>query len=289
MNYAWHILVLISLYIILAGSLNLVTGYTGLLSLCQAAFYGVGAYATTLLMTKLHWGFFPALVAAAFLTAILSLAIAIPSLRLKGDFFVLATLGFQIIVYSVLYNWTGLTQGPYGISGIPSPRVFNLEINSPLLYLALSASVAGLCLLLLRSLLHSPFGRLLKAIREDELAAAALGKNVPALKVTAFAIAAALAAIPGGLFACYMQFIDPTSFTLTESIFILSVVIIGGAGSLLGPVVGAVFMVLLPETLRFLNISDAVAANVRQLIYGLLLILLMRFRSQGILGEYEFT
>jgi len=288
MTYLWHILVMINLYAILALSLNLVVGYTGLLSLCHAAFYGIGAYATTLLMINAGWGFFPALGVAILLTILLSLIIAIPSLRLKGDYFILATLGFQIIIFTILYNWVSLTRGPYGISGIPIPVVFGITINSVFRYFLFSGLITGLCGILLWALVDSPFGRVLKAIREDDIAAAALGKHVPALKVTAFAVAAAFAAIPGALFAGYMRYIDPTSFTVMESFFIVSIVIIGGAGNFLGPLVGAAFLVLLPEALRFLQIPDTVAANMRQIIYGLLLILLMRYRPQGFLGEYGF-
>ncbi len=288
MNYLWHILVMINIYIILALSFNLVAGYTGLLSLCHAAFYGIGAYATTLLMMKAGWGFFPSLLAAILLTGVLSLIIAVPSLRLRGDYFVLATLGFQIIVFTILYNWVSLTRGPYGIPGIPIPKVFGVEVNTVFRYFLFSGVIAGFCSLLLWMLKTSPFGRVLKAIREDEIAAAALGKNVSGLKVTAFAIAAGFAAVPGALFAGYMRYIDPTSFTLMESVFIIAIIIIGGAGNFIGPVVGAAFMVLLPEALRFLHIPDAIAANMRQIIYGLLLIILMRYRPQGLFGEYGF-
>lgn len=288
MNYLWHVLIMISIYAVLAASLNLVAGYTGLLSLCHAAFYGIGAYSTTLFMMEAGLGFFPAMVLAAVATALLSLLIAVPSLRLRGDYFVLATLGFQVIVFTVLYNWVGLTRGPYGITGIPVPSLFGLSADSVFRYFLFSWLLAGVCLGMIRALVRSPFGRLLRAVRDDEIAAAALGKNVPRIKTTAFALGAAFASIPGALFAGYMRYIDPTSFTLTESIFILSMVVIGGAGSLGGPIVGAAFMVLLPEILRFLHMPDAVAANMRQIIYGLLLIVLMRLRPQGFFGEYEF-
>jgi branched-chain amino acid transport system permease protein len=288
MNYVAHILVMISLYALLGLSLNLVVGYAGILSLCHAAFYGLGAYAATLLMINADWNFFAALPVAVLFTGLLSLIIAIPSLRLRGDYFVLATLGFQGIVFAVLYNWVGLTGGPYGIRGIPAPTLFGLEINSVFRHFFFSVAISGMCAGLLWALKSSPFGRALKAAREDEIAAVALGKNVTALKVTAFAIGAAFAAVPGVLYAGYMRYIDPTSFTLAESIFIVSVVVIGGAGSLWGPCGGAVFVVLLPELLRFLQIPDAVAANMRQIIYGLLLIVLMRYRPQGFWGEYAF-
>ncbi len=288
MNYLWHILVMINLYAVLAASLNLVVGYTGMLSLCHAAFYGIGAYTTTLLMMNFGLGFFPALALTVPFTALLSLVIAVPALRLRGDYFVLGTMGFQIIVFSVLYNWVDLTRGPYGIPGIPIPALLGFELNTVFRYVLFSGVLAAACLGLLFLLVHSPFGRLLRAVRDDEIAAAALGKNVPRVKITAFALGAAFAAVPGALFAGYMRYIDPTSFTLLEAIFILSVVVIGGAGRFASPVAGAVFMVILPEALRFLQIPDAVAANLRQIIYGLLLILLMRFRPQGFLGKYEF-
>ena len=288
MNYLWHILNMVGIYAMLAMSLNLAAGYGGLLSLCHAAFYGLGAYVTTLLMLSAGLNFFPALGCAILLTAFLSLLIAVPSLRLRGDYFVLATLGFQIIVFAVLYNWVGLTRGPYGITGIPVPEIFGIEINSVARFLVFTAVVSGISMAILRLLAHSPFGRVLRAVRDDELAAAALGKNVTMLKTVAFVLAAAFAAIPGALFAGYMRYIDPTGFTLTESIFILSMVVIGGAGSFWGPLVGAVLLVLLPEALRFLQMPDSVAANLRQVVYGLLLIVLMRFRPQGLMGEYDF-
>lgn len=288
MNYFWHILVMINLYVILASSLNLVAGYTGLLSLCHAAFYGIGAYTTTLLMMRIGLGFVPAAACGVVVTAVLSLVIAIPSLRLRGDYFVLATLGFQIIVFGILYNWVSLTRGPYGIPGIPVPAVLGVTIDTVFAYFLFSSVFTVGCLWLIRAIIRSPFGRLLRAVRDDEIAAAALGKNVPRVKTTAFVIGAAFAAIPGSLFAGYMRYIDPTSFTLGEAIFILSIVVIGGAGSFAGPIAGAVFMVLLPEALRFLHMPDALAANMRQIIYGVLLVILMRLRPQGFLGEYEF-
>lgn len=287
-NYLWHILVMINLYAILALSFNLVAGYTGLISFCHAAFYGIGAYTTALLMMNAGWGFLPALLAAILLTMALSLVIGVPSLRLRGDYFVLVTLGFQIIVFTILYNWVNLTRGPYGIPGIPTPKFFGIGVDSVFGYFLFSSFLALLCGIMLWALKESPFGRALKAVREDEIAAAALGKNVPLLKTAAFSIAAAFAAVPGAMFACYMRYVDPTSFTLMESVFIATMVIIGGAGNLEGPLVGAALMVFLPEFLRFLQIPDAVAANVRQVIYGLLLIILVRYRPQGLMGEYKF-
>lgn len=289
MNYLLHVLIMINIYAVLALSLNLLVGYTGLLSLCHAAFYGLGAYISTLLMVELGLGFWPALFLAVLGTALLSFTISVPSLRLKGDYFVLASLGFQVIVFAVLYNWTDVTKGPYGIPGIPRPTLFGTTIGSLPAYFAFTLATALVCTGLLYLIGRSPFGRVLKAIREDELVASALGKNTPRFKITVFAIAAGFAAVPGVLFAGYMRYIDPTSFTILESVFILSIIIIGGTGNVRGPLVGAVFLVILPEALRFLGMPDAVAANMRQIIYGLLIILIMRYRPQGLAGEYRLT
>lgn len=288
MNYLYHLLVMINIYVILALSLNLLVGYAGLLSMCQASFYGLGAYISTLLIMKAGFGFIPAFVLAIFGSVLLSYLISFPSLRLRGDYFVLATLGFQVITFAILYNWISVTRGPYGIPGIPSPKIISISINSVFSYFIFTLVISIFCGLIFYLISYSPFGRSLKAIREDEIAAAALGKNIIRFKITAFAVSAGFAAIAGVLFAGYMRYIDPTSFTLNESIFIISIIIIGGSGNLSGPIIGTVLMVLLPEILRFLHIPNSVAANMRQIIYGLLIIVIMRFMPQGISGEYKF-
>jgi len=288
MNYLIHILIMITIYFILSLSLNLLVGYTGLLSLCHAAFYGIGAYTSTLLIMKLGFTFPLALIAGMAVSMLLSLLVAYPSLRLKGDYFVLTSLAFQIIAFSILYNWVSLTRGPYGIPGIPHPKLFGFEFGSLPSFLILSSVLALLTFFVLYRLSSSPFGRALKAIREDEVAASALGKRVPSFKIWVFMIASGIAAISGSLYAGYVTYIDPTSFTLDESIFILAILLVGGSGNLRGPIVGTLFMVILPEALRFLGLPDTVAPNVRQMIYGIVLVLLMYFRPQGIAGEYKF-
>jgi len=288
LSYLFHLLIMINIYSILALSLNLLVGYTGLLSLSHAAFYGIGAYISTLSMIDLGIPFIPSLILSIVGAILLSFTISIPSLRLKGDYFVLASLGFQVIVFTVFYNWIDLTRGPHGISGIPRPGFLGVEINSITSYFVFSGIVAAVCAGLLYLIGHSPFGRVLKAIREDEISAAALGKNISRFKVIAFAISAGFAAVSGVLFAGYMQYIDPTSFTLMESVFILSIIIIGGTGNISGPVFGTILMIILPEILRFLKIPDSVAPNVRQIIYGILIIVIMRFQPQGLSGEYRF-
>ncbi len=286
MNYILHLLIMINIYIILALSLNQIIGFTGMFSLAHAAFYGLGAYAYTLLIMNLNFSFFPAFILAIIIVGFITYLITFPLLKLKGDPFIIGTLGFQIIVFTLLYNWTPLTRGPYGIPGIPKPVLFGLKIDSLLSFFIFSFIIMILILFFFYRLYKSPFGRVLKGIREDELVISTMGRNVIDFKRTSFVIGASIAAIAGMLFATYVTYIDPTSFTLDESIFIVSILLIGGSGNLKGSIIGVVIMILLPEALRFVGIPDSVAANVRQIIYGLLLILIMRFRPQGIFGEY---
>ncbi len=288
MNYLYHILIMISIYAILAQSLNLVVGFSGLLSLCHAAFYGLGAYLSTLLMMQAQWPFVLSLLTAVAVIGVLAWLVSIPATRLQGDFFVLASLGFQMIVYSVLYNCVDITRGPYGIPGVPRPSFLGFTITSSATFLVLAVFLALVCCGLLWRISDSPYGRTLQAVREDETAAASLGKDINAFKRSAFAWAGAFAAVPGVLFATYSSYIDPTSFGLTESIFVLCIIVIGGTGNLRGPLIGATVLVLLPEALRFLHIPDTVAANLRQILYGIALIMMMRLRPQGIAGKYAF-
>jgi branched-chain amino acid transport system permease protein len=279
---------LISIYLILSLSLNLLVGYTGLLSLSHAAFYGIGAYISALLVVDFQIPFVISLLAAIVCAVLLSFTISIPSLRLRGDYFVLASLGFQIIVFTILYNWIDVTRGPYGITNIPNPRFFGIEVKSVSSFFLMCGLISASSAALLYVITNSPFGRVLKAIREDEVAASALGKNIASFKIRAFAIAAGFAALAGVLFSGYIRYIDPTSFTLMESFFVVSIVIIGGAGNFIGPLIGTILLVVLPELLQFFNIPDTVGPSLRQIIYGALLILIVRFRPQGIAGEYRF-
>ncbi|NQU23855.1 MAG: branched-chain amino acid ABC transporter permease [Candidatus Nealsonbacteria bacterium] len=288
MEYLLHILILIGIYVILASSLNLIAGYAGLLSIAHAAFFGVGAYVAVLM--GLHWEtpFLVNLAAAVVFCGILGGVVGAPGLRIRDDYFVIATFAFQVIAFSVLNNWVSLTGGPMGLPGIPQPVIFGWTVSSHWEFLVLTGGCCAAVLWICHKIVTSPFGRMLKAIREDEVFAQAAGKNVAACKVLVFAIGAAMAAVAGVMYAHYISFIDPTSFTVMESIFIISIVIIGGAGSMWGPVLGAVVLVALPEVLRFVGLPSAVAANVRQILYGGALVAMMMWRPQGLLGEYAF-
>jgi len=288
MEYLLHILILIGIYVILAISLNLISGYTGLISIAHAAFYGIGAYVAALLALNFGSNFFINLILAMTLAGILGMVVAIPSLRIHDDYFAIATFAFQIIIFSVMNNWVSLTKGPMGLPGIPQPLIFGIKVSSHLNFLILVAAFAFLTYLFARRLVNSPFGRVLRGIREDEIFVQSLGKNVIKYKILVFVIGASLAAVAGSLYAYYITFIDPTSFTIMESIFILSIVIIGGAGNLWGSIIGAVVLVTMPEFLRFIGMPNAIAANLRQIMYGGLLVIFMMYRPQGLLGEFAF-
>lgn len=288
MDYLLHILILAGIYVILSVSLNLIAGYTGLLSIAHAAFYGVGAYVAALMALEFNSPFLVNIVCAVILSGLLGALVGIPSLRIRDDYFVIATFAFQVIAFSVFNNWVSFTGGPMGLPGIPPPTIFGMTISSHLGFLLLVVFFCALALWSSHRIAQSPFGRVLKAIREDEVFAQAAGKNVATYKVLVFMIGAGMAAIAGVIYAHYISFIDPTNFTVMESIFIISIVVVGGAGSLWGPLVGALVLVMLPELLRFVDFPSAVAANLRQIVYGLLLVIMMIFRPRGLLGRYAF-
>jgi branched-chain amino acid transport system permease protein len=289
MEYLLHILILINIYIIIAISLNLIAGYSGLLSIAHAAFYGIGAYATALMWLYLGTGFWINIFVGIFLSAVLGVIVAYPSLRIYDDYFAIATFGFQMIVFSIFNNWVDFTKGPLGIPGIPSPVIFGYQIHTHLGFFIMSLFFVVIVYWLVKRLVESPFGLVLKGIREDEVFTKAAGKNITKYKILVFVIGGSLASIAGALYAHYISYIDPTSFTINESIFMLSIVIIGGMASLKGSVLGAVVLVILPEALRFIGLPSAVAANLRQIFYGALLVLFMMFRPRGFIGEYELS
>lgn len=283
--YLAHYLVMVGIYAILAVSLNLLIGYSGIFSLAHAAIYGIGAYASALVALKLGLGFWGGLVVAAGVGACASALVAIPSLRVAGDYYVVASFGLQVVVLAVFMNWTDLTNGHAGLPGIPRPNVFGWVIDEPFEYVFLSVAFAALTYAVCWQLTNSAFGRVLQAIRDDEIAAQAMGKNVVQVKIVVASISSALGAMAGSLYAHYITYINPSSFALHESIFIASLVILGGSERLAGPIVGAFVLLAIPEALKFLAIPDTVAAPLRQVIYGALLVAFMLLRPEGLLGR----
>jgi len=279
---------MINIYIVLVLSANLPIGMANLLTLGQAAFYGIGAYISAYFLMQFQMPFIVVALAVMLLTGLFSYMVSFASVKLKGDYFVLATLGFQMIVYTVLYNWTPITRGPYGISGIPAVKLAGFwDISGIYGYFFLTLIITVAAGYLFNAVKFSPYGRVLRAMRNDELSVAAMGRNPVAFKSWAFFLSAAFSGLAGLIYASYVSYIDPTSFTLDESIFIISALFIGGIGNIRGPILGAVFVVLLPEILRFVGLPNAFAANLRQIIYGVALIMVMYYRPQGIWGETE--
>lgn len=285
MEYIFHIAFMLNIYIILALSTN-VTIMANLLTLCQAAFYGIGAYIATFFLMQFQLPIVAVALCVMLASGLCSILITLASVKLKGDYFILATLGFQMIVYTILYNWTDVTNGPFGISGIPALRVLGVwQIEGVYAFFVVSLIVAATLIVLLSGLKRSPYGRALRSLRSDEQSLVALGRNVNFLKGSAFFLSAALAGLAGMLYASYVSYIDPTSFSLAESLFIISALFIGGIGNISGPVLGSVFVVIIPELLRFVGMPDSVSAPLRQVIYGLSLVLVMFFRPQGLAGK----
>jgi branched-chain amino acid transport system permease protein len=287
MNYVLHILVLVSIYGTLGMSLNLLAGYSGLMSLCHAAFYGLGAYITALLELELGWPWLATLPVSLLGCGVSAWMIGQVTLRFRDDHFVIATFAFQIIVHGLMLNWSWLTQGPMGLPGIARPQLFGLTINDNWEFLLLSVSVLGICSWSLSRLVRAPFGRCLMGIREDEQYVTAIGKNTAALKTAAFVIGALYASICGSMYAAYITFIDPSSFTVNESIFILVLVILGGAGRLYGPLLGAMILIGFSESLRFVGLSPGTTANVRQILYGSSLVVCMLWCPKGLSEAVE--
>ena len=284
MDYALHLLTLMCIFAVLSVSLDLLIGHTGILSFAHAAFYGIGAYATAILTVTYGWGWLPAMMFAFVLGAALAIAIGIPTLRLGGDYFILALFGFQSIVISIILNWESLTNGPFGIRGIPRPAVGEWSVPSGVGILAFCCAVALLVFEVHRRFNRSPMRAVLHAIRDDDTVAQSLGINVVRTRIVVFAIGGGFAAIAGALLAFYFRFIDPTSFNFNTMILLWAMVFIGGSQRLLGAIVGPAILIVFPELFRFLGVNGTSIAYVQQGLYGLLLILLMMFRPQGLIG-----
>ncbi len=297
MSYAFHLVIYLSIYAIVAMSLNIIVGYCGLLTMAHAAYFGIGCYTYSLATMKLGCDFFTATLLAFLVSFIFSLAIALPAWRLRGDSFVLVSLAVQQMLLSLFLNWTtagaepgtwtNLTNGPFGLSSIAKPVIFGHELSDIQSIAILAAAVGLIVMLLIKLLLSSPWARLLKGMRDDELALRGLGKNVRLAKLQAIAISCGVAGVAGAIYASYVNYIDPTVASLDESMLVLCMVLVGGVGNFRGPLVGALVLIAIPEILRFLTVPDAIAANLRLIIYACLLLVITHWRPQGLAGAYR--
>ena len=279
-SYQTTIMTTALMYVVLGLGLNIVVGMAGLLDLGYVAFYAVGAYSYALLNYHFHWGFWTVLPIGGLIAALFGVLLGFPVLRLRGDYLAIVTLGFGEIIRLILENWGEFSQGPSGIANISRPGFFGLELSldAAIFYIYyLMLAFVLVAIFIVGRLQHSRLGRAWIALREDEIACEAMGIDKTKTKLTAFALGAFWAGIIGVVFAAKTTFINPASFTFLESAIILSIVVLGGMGSIFGVILGAFILILLPEYLRAL-------AQYRMLAFGILLVLLMVFRPQGLIA-----
>ena len=287
-TYQTSIMTTALMYVVLGLGLNIVVGQAGLLNLGYVAFYAAGAYTYALLYQHFGIGFWMALPLGALAATVLGILLALPVLRLQGDYLAIVTLGFGEITRIVLENWNEFSFGPSGISGIPRPGLFDMEmsIHEATVYLYfLMILFCVITVFVVNRLQNSRTGRALLALREDEIACQTMGIDKTRVKLTAFALGSTWAGLMGVVFAAKTTFVNPGSFTFLESAMILSIVVLGGMGSIPGIIIGAFLLILLPEYLRAFS-------DYRMLIFGIIMVIMMIFRPQGIISSvrrtYEF-
>ncbi|CAN1483905.1 LivM ABC-type branched-chain amino acid transport system, permease component [Burkholderiaceae bacterium] len=278
--YFLHLGILALIWVIVAQGQNLVQGFTGYVSIAAAGFMGVGAYASTLLTTKLGWSVWTSMACAPLIAGLLAIMVGYPSLRVKGHYFAIVTMAYNLVIFIVLINYSSLTGGESGITGVPKPENFsvfgllvNFETRNAYYYLTLICAVCATVICGL--VLHSRVGRVLLAIRQNEPLVDAAGVFAWRYKMFAFVLSAALCGVAGALYAHFIGFLNPEPFGVDQSLNAILAVILGGSGTLAGPVVGAFLVVALPEFLR-------VAETYRLIVYGLLLVLTTIFMPRGI-------
>ena len=279
-NYIMGVLCRILMYSTLAGALNSINGYSGQTCLGIAGFFCIGAYTEAVLATKLHLSFWLLLPVSGIVTALIGLLIALPTLKMRGIYLSIVTLGFSEIVRLIALNWTGVTGGALGIKGIPAPELFGYSIKNAKSYYYIFLVIAALFLFVTNRVVHSRVGRAWMSIREDQLASRSLGVETPKYKAMNFMYGAFWAGVVGATYAPYVKFIDSTYFTLDEGWNVLSMVIIGGQGTLLGPILGAGIVNFITEILRPIGEWRLVA-------FAILIIVMLWLRPQGLAGASD--
>jgi len=276
-KYYLHLAILALVWVIAAQGQNLIQGYTGYVSIVQAGFMGIGAYSTALMGLHFALPVWLTILLAPLVTAVFALATGYPSLRVKGHYFAIVTLAFNMVIFIVLMNFTELTRGEAGITGIPKPGGGLLDFGDRMVYyyfvLAVALLMTGLAALIVRSRI----GQTLIAIRQNEDLVGAIGIAAWKYKLFAFVTSAVFAGLAGAIYAHYQSFINPEIFGVAQSLDAILAVILGGSGTIAGPFIGAFFVVFLPEYLRF-------ADSFRLIVYGLVLVLATIFMPRGIVG-----
>lgn len=279
-SYVMHIMIMTGVYMMLAVSVDIIYGYAGQLNLGQAAFYAIGAYTTALLMLRLHVSYWVAMPLSGLAAGVFGVLLGIPTLRLRGLYLGIATMGFSEMLRLILLSWDSFTRGPMGLPGIPSPTIGPLVIESKTAYYYLILFYLLATIFAVRRLVNSRVGKAWMAIREDEIAAQAMGIDLPKYKVMAFTLGAFLAGVAGSFFAVYISFVSPDAFKMMESYLIFAMPAIGGMGTTAGPLLGAIIIYVLPEATRAF-------AEYRMLWVGALLAVVMIVNPRGILGGLE--
>jgi branched-chain amino acid transport system permease protein len=279
MEYVASMLVLVGLYIILASSFNLIIGFGGLISIAHPIFFALGAYTVGVLSVQFGVNPILSVIAGFFVALIASFMLSLPSLRISGDYLLITSIGFQLGLLEIIKN-LDFVGGASGLGGIPNvvPGQRNL------VFAAISLGLALVTVLAVRALVRGPYGRAIKAMRDDELAFLALGRNAMNIKIAIFALGSGMAGVAGGLYAYYYQYVTPDQFQILQSAMILTMVVVGGMGSVLGPVVGAVLLLLLPEGITFLNLPSGIMGPLQGVIFTSLVILFLFLRPQGLIA-----
>ncbi len=281
------ILIYTGIYALMAIGQNLITGYVGLLSLTQAGFFAIGSYATAILSVTYGVDFWITIPIAALIAAFFGVVIGLPTLRLRGDYLAIATLGFGEIVRNILNNWDSLTNGPMGIQRIPMVTIFGMKV-SPYAkwgFLVLVWVIVLIAYYLFERLARSRMGRALEAIREDEIAASSMGINTTQYKVWAFALGAAVAGVAGSLQAVFILSVTPGVFTFMVSIMVLCMVVLGGMGNFAAVILGAFIIQFISYFPQLVGLSNVIPPQFKQVLFGFILVVMMIWRPIGILGR----
>lgn len=291
MSFFLLILIYSGIYALMAIGQNLITGYGGMLSLCQAGFYALGSYATAILTVKCGWSFWATIPVAMLVSGLCGLLIGLPTLRLKGDYLAIATLGFGEIVRNVLNNWDSLTNGPMGIQKIPMISFFGIQINpyKKTGFIIVVWVFVIVSYILYRRFARSRMGRALTAVREDEIAAESMGINTTTYKVAAFILGAMIAGVAGSFFVEYTLSVTPGTFTFMVSIMVLCMVVLGGMGNFLACILGAFIIQLISYFPQLTGLTNVIPAQFKQILFGLILVVMMIWRPQGLLGREKFS
>jgi branched-chain amino acid transport system permease protein len=290
-NFFLLILIYTGIYALMALGQNVITGYGGMLSLTQAGFFAIGSYATAILSTRFGWSFWGTLPISALLSALFGLLIGLPTLRLKGDYLAIATLGFGEIVRNILNNWDSLTKGPMGIQKIPMITIFGYVINPYRKYgfLALLILTVAIVYFLFQHLARSRMGRALTAVREDEIAAQSMGINVTKYKVYAFILGATVAGIAGSFQAVFTLSVTPGTYTFMVSVMVLCMVVLGGMGNFKASILGAFIIQLISYLPQLTGLTSVIPPQFKQILFGLILVIMMIWRPQGLLGREKIS